>query len=262
VITVHGLHSIRRSNTRPIRFLNRRVLRRAGAVMVLGDSDRRAIASADLVSEHRIRVIHAGFAPWRIPDRAAAREAFALPPASTVVLWLGRLSAEKDPVSFVEALAWVADPGVIGLVAGDGESAPELATRVRSLGLGSRVRLLGWLADPGAALGAADLFVGTSRWEGFPIAALEAAAAGLALVLSDVPGNRDLAAAGVPAVLVPPASAERLASAIEELAADADRRRGLGRKGAEVVRSTFTPQALAADVLAVYEDVARPRLAR
>jgi glycosyltransferase involved in cell wall biosynthesis len=182
-----------------------------------------------------------------------------LPRDAVIVLWLGRLSSEKDPLAFVEAIARIAAPGVTALIAGAGELSPDVARAVEERSLGSRVRLLGWVDDPGDVLGAADLFVSTSRWEGIALAALEAAASGLALVLTDVPGNRDLAAAGVPAVLVPPANPWRLASAIDELAVEADRRRMLGRKSAKVVRSTFTPEALARDVLAVYADVTARR---
>jgi glycosyltransferase involved in cell wall biosynthesis len=255
VITIHGLHSLRRSNTTAIRFLTRRVLRRADAVLVLSDSDRDAIASVNLAAEERVRKIRAGVEPRLVPRRASARASLGLPRESVVVLWLGRLSSEKDPLAFVEAFARVAEPGVTALIAGDGEFSPNVARAVEERGLDSRIRLLGWVDDPGEVLGAADLFVSTSRWEGIPLAALEAAAAGLALVLTDVAGNRDLAAAGVPAVLVPPSNPWRLASAIDELAVDVDRREGMGRQAAKVVRSTFTPEALAHDVLAVYADV-------
>lgn len=259
VITIHGLHSLRRSDTIAVRFLNRQVMRRASVVMVLGDSDRSAIALARLAPEDRVRRIRAGFEPRHLPELDSARGSLGLPQDAVVVLWLGRLATEKDPMAFVDAFARVGQPAAVALIAGDGELSSDVADAVTSRGLGSRIRLLGWLDDPGVAIGAADMFVSTSRWEGLPIAALEAGAAGLAVVLTDVPGNRDVTAAGVPAVLVPAGDPERLASVIDELVVDTARRRELGEGAARIVRSTFTPAALVEDVLAVYDEVIRGR---
>lgn len=256
VITIHGLHSLRRSNTIAVRFMDRRVMRRASIVMVLSDSDRRSIASARLVPDHRVRMIRAGFEPRQVPDRVSARRTLGLPRDAVVVLWLGRLSTEKDPMAFVEAFTRIAQPGVVGLIAGDGSCSSEVARVVGSRGSATRIHLLGWLDDPGEAIGAADMLVSTSRWEGLPIGVLEAAAAGLPVIVTDVPGNRDLRGAGVPALLVPVGDPEALSSAIGELAVDADRRLELGERAAKFVRSTFTPDALVQDVMAVYDEVA------
>ncbi|MGH2702048.1 MAG: glycosyltransferase, partial [Actinomycetota bacterium] len=77
--------------------------------------------------------------------------------------------------------------------------------------LEDRVLVPGWLSDPDPAIAAADVFVSTSLWEGFPLAALESAAGGLPLIVTDVAGNRDLVASGVPACLVPAQDPGRLA---------------------------------------------------
>src|SRR6185436_10606323 len=156
-------------------------------------------------------------------------------------------SPEKDPETFVRAVGGLPRGSALGLIAGDGPLRDPVTSLIaRSEG---RVRSLGWVDDAWPVMCASDIVVNTSRWEGLSLSVLEAAASGAALVLTDVPGNRDVVDAGVPAVLVPPGNPEGLAAAIGSLAAEPDRRRELGRLGAAVVRSTFIPQALAADVL-------------
>jgi glycosyltransferase involved in cell wall biosynthesis len=115
-----------------------------------------------------------------------------------------------------------------------------------------RVRILGWLDDPSDLLAATDILVSTSTWEGMPMSVLEAAAAGCSLVLTDVPGNRDVVGAGIPALLVPPGRPDELAAAIDELASDPARRAEMGEEASRVARDRFTPEALADGVLSAY----------
>jgi glycosyltransferase involved in cell wall biosynthesis len=87
-----------------------------------------------------------------------------------------------------------------------------------------------------------------------PLAVLEAGAMGVPLVLSDVPGNRDVMQAGVPAMVVPAGDAAALAAAIEGL--EADRLSDIGTKTRDAVDAGFASGGMADDVLAVYEGIA------
>jgi glycosyltransferase involved in cell wall biosynthesis len=89
-----------------------------------------------------------------------------------------------------------------------------------------------------------------------PMSVLEAAAAGSSLVLTDVPGNRDLVDAGMPALLVPPGRPDRIAEAIDRLAADPARRVEMGNVASRVTRERFTPRALADAIRSVYRTLA------
>jgi glycosyltransferase involved in cell wall biosynthesis len=251
VVTVHGLHSLRRSRLRSVRLANRAVLGRAARVLALSRSDAGALVAEGLVRADRVRTIRTSFVPARAMSRAAARLKLGLDAADVAVSWLGRLSEQKDPLTFVRAMKQVA-PSVHALMAGDGPLVDEIQSAANVPGNYPRVRMLGWMPDPSPLLAASDVFVSSSRWEGLPLAVLEAAHAGVALVLTDVPGNRDLSAMGVPAILVPPEDPRALAAAVETLAKDPDRRREMGLRASEVVRERFTPEALAEDVLAVY----------
>ncbi len=247
VVTVHGLHSLRRSPIAPIVWANRLVLGLADRVLVLSGSDRQSVLRHRLARPERVVTIRSGFSRRVGANRAEARRRLRIPHGSVAVAWVGRLSPEKDPLAFVSAILALDQP-TLALMAGDGPLRLAVDQAVRE----GDVRMLGWLDDPAPLLAAADIFVNTSRWEGLPLAVLEAAAAGLPLVLTDVPGNRDLSEAGIPAILVPADRPAELAAAIARLARDPVLRAEMGREASLVVARTFTPEALAEDVLAAY----------
>jgi glycosyltransferase involved in cell wall biosynthesis len=88
--------------------------------------------------------------------------------------------------------------------------------------------------------------------EGVPLSLVEAAACGRPLVATDVPGSRDIARAGVNALLVPPASPERLADALERLIRDRDLRHRFGAESRRIAETAFSLDQVLAATLALY----------
>jgi glycosyltransferase involved in cell wall biosynthesis len=230
-------------------------LGRAACVLTLGKSDADALVSARLVRADRVRTIRTSFVPAAVTSRPLARLELGLREAQVAVLWLGRLSEEKDPLTFVRAMHRCRSSVVRAFMAGNGPLVNDVRSIVSASGEGPPVRMLGWVSESGPLFAASDIFVSSSRWEGLPLAVLEAAEAGLSLVLTDVPGNRDLAKVGVPAIMVPAGDPAAIASAVATLASDPDRRLKMGRRASEVVHERFTHESLAEDVLAIYREV-------
>jgi ribosomal protein S18 acetylase RimI-like enzyme len=112
-----------------------------------------------------------------------------------------------------------------------GDAAAEVAARIGADEI-ERAReavvFTGWREDVRDLLAAADVFVLASWREGLPRSAIEAAALGKPLVLTDVRGNREVGRHGIEALIVPPHDAERLAEAIERLVLDRALRERLG----------------------------------
>jgi glycosyltransferase involved in cell wall biosynthesis len=159
-------------------------------------------------------------------------------PGSPVrVLYVGRLSPEKGVKHLVEAMPRAGAAVVLRLV-GDGPDRPMLQAVASKLGIADRVEFTGWA--PRTALPEhyawADLFAMPSLGEGMPNAILEAQAAGLAVVTTDACGNRDLVKTGHNGLLVPPADAAALGSAIALLAGDPRLLRDMGGRGREDAR--------------------------
>lgn len=164
----------------------------------------------------RLHVVPNGLATSPSQTRLAARRFLGLSDDQRVVGFVGRLSPQKNPVLFAQAvrLAQARDPRILGVLIGEGE----LSEAVRAAG-GAAVRLLGAL-DARPLMAGFDLFAVTSRYEGLAYAMLEAAAAGLPILSSEVGGVSLLAEAGVridalPLTASPEQWAEALTAALD-----------------------------------------------
>jgi glycosyltransferase involved in cell wall biosynthesis len=179
------------------------------------------------------------------------------------VVTVGRLAFPKDPLTLARALARVRAGGhrFRASFVGDGPEARDVAAEIRALALESEVELCGARPDVGAVLARSDVFVLASRSEGGPISILEAMAAGLPVVASDVGGVREQVADGLTGMLVPPGDPDALAAALERLLADPELRRRLGAAGLERARERFDLPRLRAEHLELYaRELTRHRL--
>jgi glycosyltransferase involved in cell wall biosynthesis len=116
------------------------------------------------------------------------------------------------------------------------------------------VEWLGHVSDIREVWRRTDIAVLASRGgEGVPLSLVEAAACGRPLVATDVPGSRDIARAGVNALLVPPRNPAALADALERLIRNADLRRNFATASRSVAESGFSSDKIAAATLNLYE---------
>jgi glycosyltransferase involved in cell wall biosynthesis len=156
------------------------------------------------------------------------------------LITVGRLKAPKDFSTLLRALAGL-EPRSFeeALIVGSGPDRSRVEQELSSLGLGGRVRVLGERQDVRTLLADSDVFVLSSRSEGLPVSVLEAMAAGLPVVASDVGGLRELVVEGETGLLVPPADPEALAAALQGLLADRALRRRLGAAGRARAEARF-----------------------
>lgn len=185
---------------------------------------------------------------YRAPPgvRHEVRAALELPPHAPVLLTVGRLNAQKDHATLLDAFAEPALGALDArlLVAGEGELRAALERRADALGVAGRVRFLGVRADVPRLLAASDLFVLASRWEGNPLVVMEAMAAGLPVVATAVGCVPDLLSEDA-GRRVPAGDATAMAAAMHELAADASLRHALGSNGHAVARARFDTSTMA-----------------
>ncbi|MCW2967465.1 MAG: hypothetical protein JWM71_1237, partial [Solirubrobacteraceae bacterium] len=190
--------------------------------------------------------------------RAQARPALGLPPDALVVAMLGRIAAWKGQSVLVEALAEL-PADTIALIAGapwpgDEAQLAELRALAADLGVGDRIRLPGVLDRPDLAFGAADVVVVPSTLpDPFPNSALEAAAAGCCVVAADHGGAPEMLVDGETGVLVAPNDPHALATTLDELFHDPDRRAKLGAAAAADIPARFSRAALLDGVQALYD---------
>jgi glycosyltransferase involved in cell wall biosynthesis len=234
VFTVHGWAFKAYSGVAAAlyRFADRLMARATSVTICVTEAERAAGLAAGTCAASRTTVI-----PNAI-DVAASPRAQPHPDAARIVS-VGRLSWPKDPITLVRALARVRHDEVIALVVGDGPQRADVEAEAHRLGLDSVVQLVGPREDVPDLLARGDIFVLASRSEGGPISVLEAMAAGLPVVASDVGGVGELVDEGATGLLVPPADPEALGAALQRLLDDAGLRRRMGAAGRQRVAENF-----------------------
>jgi glycosyltransferase involved in cell wall biosynthesis len=176
------------------------------------------------------------------------------------IVSVGRLAYPKDFATLLESLTLL-DADYSAALVGDGPDLAEVAAAVEARGLSDRVELLGARNNVADLLARSDVFVLSSLSEGFPISILEAMAAGLPVVATDVGGAAEAVTDGETGMLVPAADPEALAGALEQLVADVDLRRRLGAAGrARALRLFDAPRYRAAHLDLYRRELGRLRL--
>jgi glycosyltransferase involved in cell wall biosynthesis len=165
-----------------------------------------------------MEVIHNGIAFERPNerDRAEARQLFGAAPDEFVVGTVGVLSRQKGIIHFLQCAKVVARalPRARFVVIGDGPLRVSLEEDAKNLGLGDRVRFMGYRGDVPRMLAGCDVYVQSSLWEGLPLALLEALASGKPIVATAVGGTTEVVEDGLNGLIVKPGDAPALADAI------------------------------------------------
>ena len=206
-------------------------------------------AVADSVRETRANVIYAGIDSCSDPP---------LPPASGDPIRIGvlaRLVPLKKIEAVIEAHAKLASMGlqIETEICGQGPAEPALRRLAGSLGLNGSIRFLGWRKDTTTLLKNWHLLAMPSMHEAFGIAALEAMAAGRAVIASRVGGVPELVEDGVSGILIPAGDSDALAESIRTLALDRARLSKMGYEGWKRAHALFSNQQMAVQTFALYD---------
>ena len=229
-------------------------VRAAKFAVTISDFNRRMmLAECDATACDKVRVIHCGidpeaFAADRVPEAARPLE----------IVCVAALRELKGHRYLIEACHRLRERGVkfrCRLV-GEGPLRPQIEAQIASLGLQQCVVVLGGLvrADVMAMLASSDVAVLTSvrttsgRWEGIPVALMEAMAAGLPVVASDTSGIPELVEDGRTGTLVPPQDVCAIAGALESMARDRTLAARMGAAGRARVLRDFNQETSAREL--------------
>jgi glycosyltransferase involved in cell wall biosynthesis len=179
------------------------------------------------------------------------------PPPPITMAYVGRLLADKGLRTLVDAHALLAERGeaVRLMIAGEVDPANPASIPQAEIDSWRRrpsLEVLGHVPDVASVWGRAHIAVLPSRREGLPLSLLEAAACGRPIVATDVPGCREIARAGLNALLVPVDDVEAMADAVQELAQNAELRVKFGSAGRKLVESEFSNARVGSEIVKLY----------
>ena len=236
----------------PFRFVDRAFMSGVNAIIAISDAVREFHIRAGLPAQ-KLVTIHYGLDELPSAPSELTPDAAGIPPDAPLVLAVGRLIEQKDHATLLDAFARVRRDyaGARLAILGWGRLEAETKARVHSLDLDGAVFIPGRI-EPSAWLARADVFVHTSRWEGFGVVLLEAMLAGLPIVATRVSAIPEIVVDGTTGILVPSGDTGAVAAGIASLLADPLRRRTLGDAGRQRAHDEFSVAQMAERTIAVY----------
>lgn len=251
------------TTSRELRWLTRRVLRGASAIIANSNFTRELLLKEWSVPAEKVRLLHPGvdceyFQP-AAPD-AEIRKRFGWD-GRQVVLTVGRLQRRKGQDVMIEVVAKLRDrfPNVLYAIVGDGEERARLEEKVTQLGVASQVQFMGEVKDEELrhCYQQCDIFALANRAvgkdvEGFGMVLLEAQACGRPVLTGASGGTAETMRNGETGVVVACDHPDEPAAALAELLADREKLDRMGRAGREWVVGKFDWPVLAAEAQKIF----------
>jgi glycosyltransferase involved in cell wall biosynthesis len=211
------------------------------------------------VPEDRLTMIYSGVENEEPPavDRSAVRAEFGFGPDAPMILFAGRLAAQKrvdDLLKVLDLLQHV-QPDARTLIAGDGPLRAELEETARLYDLTDRVKFLGHREDIPRLLAAADLLVLPSAYEGLPNVVLEAMRFRKPVVATAAPGTTEVVVDGETGVLVPVGDIRTMTRVLRDLIRDPGARERMGIAGRARVETCFRADTMVSKFAELYEQL-------
>ena len=242
-------------------FIDRRLASSAHELIAVSRQVREFYESHS-VGTGRWRVVYNGIDTARplARGRGEAYRALGIPEGSPVVGMVGRIVAAKAPEVFLEAIAIASSrvPTLRALVIGDGPLRADAEERARRLGIGDRTVFTGVRGDVPDLLAGMDVLAFSSTREGLSIAMLEAMAAGVPVVATNVGGNPELIESGSSGQLVPAGDTPALAAKIADVLLDENLSERLRANARRRVEDHFSLAAMVASHEALYRGELEP----
>jgi len=260
VHTSHGLPinpDMRPAERRLLLAAERFAARRSDSIVAVSHATARELIDLRLARSDQITVIPSGVnvrQETRPGDRSAARERLGLPASAPVAGWVGRHFDQKRPeqiCAIARRVTGELDDAHVVLV-GDG---PELeASRAACAGQG-RIHVLGYRDDVDAIYEALDVMYLASAWEGLPRTILEAMAAGVPVVSTDVSGVSEVVREGETGFLVPTDQPEIAADRIIDLLLDRTLVKRLGVEARATITREYSTTFMIEATVKLYENL-------
>lgn len=249
----HAVIATRHGNVSPPHALRREIKfafasRWCDWIVAVCEQARQNLMAAPFPARRRIvRIYNATVAPQTGTAPPLSKSGFTL-------LHVARLSAAKDQETLLKAfaIAKTSIPDMRLWIVGDGSLRARLECVALAIGIRDSVTFFGEQADVSPFLMAADLFVLSSVTEGVPVSLLEALAAGLPAVVTDVGGMSEVARLSDATITASASNPAALAAAIEKMSAMRDQLPRLSQIARQCYAEHFTLDRMASEYMALY----------
>ncbi len=241
----------------PFRYVDRLFARRARRLIAISDAVRHFLERAGH-DPRKLVTVRYGLDELPNGHSEITPAAAGISEDAPLVLAIGRLTAQKDHPTLLRAFAAAhrASPDARLAILGIGPLEAETRALATELGLADavvfpgRVEIRDWLAR-------ADIFIHTSRWEGFGLVLLEAMLASLPIVATRVSAIPEIVVDGETGLLAEAGDVDALAAHLGRLLANEPERVALGRAGEQRARDEFSVARMADQTIDVYRDAVR-----
>jgi glycosyltransferase involved in cell wall biosynthesis len=230
------------------RLIERGTARLADRIICVSERDRELALAAGMPAD-RVVTIHNG-----MPDIDPSLRADPARQDEVRAVMTARFDRQKDHETLFRAMLNVPDLR-IDLI-GEGPNRAAMESLAGELGISDRIRTIGQTPKVAEYLSAAQIFVLSSHWEGFPRSTLEAMRAGLPVIVSRVGGAAEAVQDGVTGYVVAPGDRDELAVRLGELVTQSQRRSAMGMAGRARYEREFTFDRMYSATMGVYESVA------
>jgi glycosyltransferase involved in cell wall biosynthesis len=249
VHTFHGLHvgEYRTIKKSIYRLVEQLLWRLSDHVIAVSEGEATEILQFLSVSRQKLTIIPNGVV---IPDESPMEE----PSSMLKVISVSRYDVQKNPLALIEIARGVkaAKANIKIVVIGEGALFEDTQRVIIEEHLSEVIQLAGATKHPRKEMRKAEVALSTSRWEGMPLALLEAMSEGLAIVASDVVGNNDIVTHGKQGYLFPVEDTEQAVQQLIALAKDRKQLAKLAENARQDARQNYSVKTMAVKVEQVY----------
>jgi len=250
VYTIHGFHFAEKPPIlrRLATLAERLVFRRSSRVIFVSRYDLTLAANCKLLGVNDSpAVIYPGISLNDLSQTA--------PYSSRHIGFIGRLEYQKDPLLFLETMAYL--PDYTATIVGSGSLASIVKQEIAKRGLGERVHMVGEFSHGEVLkiLSTLNAVVLTSRWEGMPILVLESMGMGVPIISMNVCGLGEIIQNGVNGMLVDRRRGEDLAEKVEMIMKNEHLKASLVKNAKETIQEKFSIEKMLSSTLKLYKEI-------
>jgi glycosyltransferase involved in cell wall biosynthesis len=247
-------------DSRPVLAIERQLARITSAMIAVSTSEQELMTRAGLARHSEIVVIPNGIDLTPLPAPASFREGLNIAPDTPLIGMVGRLVPQKAPLDFIACCELIARerPEIEFVLIGDGPLRDDVDARLQTWDHGGRFHHIPFLPDASGVVGAFDLFVMLSAYEGAPYAPLEAMRESVPVLLTDVVGSRDTVEDGVSGRLVSPSDPSGAARSALELLDAPKERAAMVQAAHQRLREVFDRELMGAALSNLYSRLVQP----